>query len=202
MVPTADEWAARYRQGTTPWDLGVAHPELVARLASGALGPPGRVLVPGCGRGHDALALAAAGWEVTAVDVVEDLRPMLAGALEERGGRFVLGDALDPAVAGAAPFDLLFDHTFFCALPPEQRPAFGVLASATVAAGGLLVSLVFPVDRPADLGGPPWCMTVEALAETLEAEFRLTEDAPPAPAPGRRWKERWAQFERAAGGGP
>ncbi|MEL6712741.1 MAG: hypothetical protein AAFP86_03160, partial [Planctomycetota bacterium] len=64
----AVDWADRYRAGDTPWDIGGPHPELSIRLQDGRLAPPepgeSRALVPGAGRGHDAIALARRGWQV------------------------------------------------------------------------------------------------------------------------------------------
>src|SRR6478609_6306354 len=57
-----NEWDKRYQSGETPWEKGRAHPELVAFLRRQPLN--GCVLVPGCGHGHDARALAACADEV------------------------------------------------------------------------------------------------------------------------------------------
>ena len=59
------DWEERYRQADTPWDKGVAHPAVVRWLAEHPGRMTGAVLVPGCGLGHDARAIAAA--EPTAV---------------------------------------------------------------------------------------------------------------------------------------
>lgn len=55
-------WDSRYRQGTDRWELGMAAPPLQAFLEQHPLAPKptGTVLVPGCGRGHEA-ALDRAG---------------------------------------------------------------------------------------------------------------------------------------------
>lgn len=139
-----DDWSIHYRNGVTPWDLGEAHPELVRRLSS--LGTPGTAIVPGAGRGHDAAALAAAGWRVTAIDYAPEVAALLEAAVGHEG-RVVTGDAFD--FAPPQPVDLLFDHTFFCTLPPEARAGFGVWAREAVKPGGRLASVVFPIDRPA-----------------------------------------------------
>ncbi|MHC4822112.1 MAG: hypothetical protein ACYTDX_10385, partial [Planctomycetota bacterium] len=74
-----EDWGARYESGETPWDKGAAHPELVRRLEIDGLGcrtygHGARAFVPGCGRGWDAEALARAGWEVTGMDFVPELK--------------------------------------------------------------------------------------------------------------------------------
>ena len=61
------DWNRRYIEGDTPWDKGDAHPALGVALAQSALS--GRVLVPGCGTGHDVRALAGQGLEVTGLDI-------------------------------------------------------------------------------------------------------------------------------------
>ncbi len=195
------DWGARYAKGDTPWDLGGPHPELVRRIAAGELAPPrggGRAFVPGCGRGHDALRLARAGWTVLAVDLVGDLEAELAPRLARDGGRFLVADALglDPGDFGG-PFELVLEHTFFCALELDQRPAWGELMRRAVAPGGRLAALVFPVDKPREEGGPPHRSPTGDLAAALGREFRRAADKEVrARGPGRRWKERFALFER------
>ena len=45
------DWNLRYEEGDTPWDKGGAHPVLADMLSRRPFS--GRVLVPGCGRGHE-----------------------------------------------------------------------------------------------------------------------------------------------------
>ena len=49
-------WQEKYEQGETPWDKGEPSPGLVDFLADHNLN--GRILVPGCGSGHDVRAIA------------------------------------------------------------------------------------------------------------------------------------------------
>ncbi|MEZ6014259.1 MAG: methyltransferase domain-containing protein [Planctomycetota bacterium] len=199
-------WAAHYAAADTPWDLGGPHPELSQRLSDGGLAPPSegaRALVPGVGRGHDALALLRRGWLVTAVDLVGELAESFGQELKRRGGRFVQGNALElelgaegPNAIGG-PFDLVWDHTFFCALHPELRAAWGARARELVAVGGRYVSLVFPTGKPVADGGPPFGMSTAAVADALGEMFELVEDRPVArPVTKRTWPERIATFQR------
>jgi SAM-dependent methyltransferase len=193
----AQVWNARYELGWTPWDLGGPHPELVQKLADDpALGAaqPGTALVPGCGTGHDAEALARSGWIVTAVDFA----PALIGPVEHRlvplGGAFVLADALD---FEGGPFDLVFDHTFFCAIEPEMRSRFGDMVDRVAGATGRLVSVVFPHDRPSEQGGPPWGMVPEDVTNALGPGWKLTTESEERRIRGRAWPYRWAEWTRS-----
>ena len=64
---TRSYWQAKYDQEQTGWDRGNASQTLLRWLAAGELRPC-RILVPGCGRGHEVVALAKAGFYVTGVD--------------------------------------------------------------------------------------------------------------------------------------
>lgn len=185
--PTAADWTLSYAADNIPWDLGRPHPELAARLAADpALGLDTirDAVVPGCGLGHDAVALAEAGWTVTALDFA-DVSPGL-----DPPSRFVRTDAL----TWSEPADLWFDHTFFCAIPPDRREDWGATARRIVRPGGLLISLVFPACKTVN-EGPPWPMSTDDVATALGAEFDLLVEEEAASA-GRPWESRWAMFGR------
>ena len=192
---TGEQWSSRYTGETTPWDLGRAHPELVKRLAV-ELTPiaSARAFVPGCGRGHDALAIAKAGWTVTALDYAEQLRPELDARMSRGGGEAVIGDAFTYA---GGPFDLVFDHTFFCAIEPTRRREFGELLDRVTEPGARLASVVFPIGRPASDGGPPWGIETGDLSVALGVAWELVIDEPAINPSGRGWSARWAEWVRA-----
>ena len=75
-------WQPRYAAGETPWDFGgvpIALKQWLQRESA-----PGRVLIPGCGAGHEVRAFDAAGWDVTAIDYTPppslEQRPRLAAS--------------------------------------------------------------------------------------------------------------------------
>ena len=193
------DWSARYAAEDTPWDNGAPHPELSLRLQDGRLAPPhegARVFVPGVGRGHDAIALARRGWAVTAVDVVESLVEEVAPQLEKLGGTFVVGDALE--YGAAQEFDLIWDHTFFCAIQPTDRARWGQQAARILKPAGQYAALVFPVGKPVEEGGPPFGMSCEALMEALGPLFRERVSEPVTrPLKRRTWREFWLLAERS-----
>ncbi|QDU69202.1 methyltransferase domain-containing protein [Engelhardtia mirabilis] len=193
-------WAERYDAGDTPWDCGGPHPEIARRIASGELAPTGgrRALVPGCGRGHDALALARAGWTVTAVDFAPGLAAELGPALAALGGEFVEANALEWQ---GEPVDLVLEHTFHCALPPTERPRWAALVARALRPRGTLAVLVFPADKPVSEGGPPHRTETAELSALLAPAFELVADeAVEQPLERRQWLERWARFRRTSDG--
>lgn len=151
----ADYWQGIYDAGDARWDQGAPAPPLAAFFAADR--GTGRAIVPGCGRGHDALMLAARGWQVTGVDfatsAVVDARAAAAG----RGiaAEFAQLDwftaAEQPGWRGA--FDLVVEHTCFCAIDPARRDAYVDVVHALLRPGGRLVGLIWSCGRE---GGPPF----------------------------------------------
>lgn len=190
------DWDARYLAGTTGWDLGGPVPLLADALASSLLPREGAALVPGAGRGYDAGALAEAGWTVTACD----LSPTAARYAAEHfpAVDYVVADALDAERTLAhtgGPVDLLWDHTFFCALPPASRPRVGELARRLVRPGGLVASGVFPLDRDDD-EGPPYRYLPEDMDVVLGDGFELIHLGEPTESMRPGWHRRLALWRR------
>ena len=197
-MPGPYDWADHYTKGDTPWDLGAAHPDLVARIAAGEFEPPrtgARALVPGCGKGHDALALAQAGWVVVALDYVPEVQTILGAQLAKFGGEVVLGDALE--FAPDERFDLIWEHTFFCAIDPSDRPRYAELIRRVLAPGGQHAAIVFPLDKPEEEGGPPHGFNASTLDDLLGDEFRRLTEEPVGQGVGKRTRpERFSLLER------
>jgi SAM-dependent methyltransferase len=188
MIMSTD-WESHYRTGDMPWEKGAAHPALIAFLKTNPV--HGRVLVPGCGTGHDVRALAATADEVVGLD----LAPSAVAAAKKQppvgGERYVLGDlfALPPSLCGV--FDVVFEHTCFCAIPPERRADYVEAVAAALKPGGHLLA-VFYLDPGLDPGesGPPFGVTRAELDALFGSRFTLVlEWSPPATYPGRDSRE-------------
>ena len=196
-MPGNQAWSARYDLGFTPWDLGAPHPELVRRLAEDpSLGvtEARTAYVPGCGSGHDAAALAASGWDVTAVDFAASVEPELRRRLEPFDAHVHIGDAL--GFRSAAAFDLIFDHTFFCAIDPSERSAFGDMVERLLGADGTLISIVYPLEKPVADGGPPWGIDAQTISGALGPTFAPTFEGSRSTVAGRRWPHMWVEWKR------
>src|SRR4051812_31658695 len=106
-------WDAQYQHGTTGWDIGGPAPAFVDLLAGPDAPPPGRLIVPGCGRGHDVLLFARAGFDVLGVDFAP-LAVAEAGAAAAQIGvavRFAPADLFDLPAAPDHTFAYLLEHT-------------------------------------------------------------------------------------------
>lgn len=168
--PTREFWEQRFADGNTPWDRGAANPQLDAWLAAGAL-KPCRILVPGCGSGHEMAALAQAGFDVTGLDyapiAIERARTML-GSLK---AELVLADALDWKPAQA--FDAIYEQTMLCALYPDQWRAYADQLQRWLEPGGrlfaLFVQFLRPGLEPGAIQGPPYHCDINAMRALFPA---------------------------------
>lgn len=190
----ASFWEGRYQTGQARWDLGEPSPVLTGHLSRPDAPPPGRAIVLGCGRGHDALWLAASGFEVVGIDFA----PSAVTAARQRAAmvrleaEFLQQDLfdLDPALLGQ--FDYVVEHTCFCAIAPVQRAAYVTIARSLLRDGGEFLGVFFTHDRP---GGPPFGSEPEALRALFEPQFEILElTATTESVPERAGSEHWGRF--------
>ncbi|NED05430.1 methyltransferase domain-containing protein [Streptomyces sp. SID6648] len=131
-----------YRDGEPPWDSGVTPPELVALVEGTDSLTPGRALELGCGTGTNAVYLARHGWRVAAVDLVE-LAVRQAREKADAAGADVTvlcGDATRLDEVGVpGPYDLFFDLSCYCGIPPHRRDAYAAGLTRRAAAGARLL---------------------------------------------------------------
>lgn len=172
-APTQPEfWDSRYRSGTTPWDLGHVPPALDRYLAAHP-GQGANALIPGCGSGYEVAAFSAAGYSVTAIDfsppAVARARANLPAALAERvvEGDFFTYDFPD------GPFDLVYERTFLCALPPALWPRIVERTASLLKPGGALVGL-YVFGEKSD--GPPFGLDPGEPARLFTGRFAQVDD--------------------------
>jgi len=171
---SAQFWDRRYQEGQDGWELGQPAPPLQDFLTHHPLAPqpPGRVMVPGCGRGHEARLLAELGFAVVGLDFSAEAIAAARQGPQAPGIhlRWLQADlfdrqALAAAGLGAASLEGLVEHTCFCAIEPEQRPAYLRTVVQLLAPGGWLLGLFWCHGRP---GGPPYGSEAGALARQVE----------------------------------
>ena len=181
------DWEALYQANDTFWDHGEASPGLVDYLAANPSLPPGQALVPGCGRGHDARALAKAGWSVTGLDIAPSSVP-LAKRLADEGGLPVdyrVGDFLSDELH--QPFDLVFEHTLFCAILPARRDDYVQALRRWLKPGALYLAVNYMITD--DNGEPPFSTTTTELDERFGEPFELLRRWTPRSYESREGKE-------------
>jgi SAM-dependent methyltransferase len=171
------DWQARYEGGDTPWDEGEAHPGLRDFIAEGG-GFEGRILVPGCGRGHDVRAVSNSGNQVVGLDIAPGA---ISAAREyQRIGNeeYVVANLFDLRADWRGSFDWVVEHTCFCAIDPAMRPGYVAAVTGALKPGGRLFA-IFYLD-PARENQPPFGVTIAELDGLFSQAFSLEKQWVPA----------------------
>ena len=186
-----DFWDTRYRQGVTPWDAGRVPPRLEQWLATQVPGQRG--LVPGCGSGYEVKRFAEHGDDVIGIDFSD---AAIDAARRTLGQLAHLVSKADFFTFGARAFDVVYERTFMCALPPRERQRWAQRVAELTRSGGLLAGFFFLADKDR---GPPFGISARDLHALLDPAFALIEDeAVPAAqsVPVLAGHERWQVWKR------
>jgi len=173
MNHKAERWEERYRSGKTGWDRGQVSPALEGWIAAGLI-PSGRILVPGCGRGHEVCYLAAQAHDVTAVDIAPSAIAAVREKLDEGhcSAHLIQADLLEwePDM----PFDAIYEQTSLCALDPPDWPEYARRLATWLKPGGRLFALFMQTGRE---GGPPYHCDLDIMRALFRADLWRWDDA-------------------------
>lgn len=163
-------WNNRYLEDNTPWDLGDVSPPLKSFINS-LSGKNQRVLIPGAGRGYEPIYMHRAGFSHV---VVCDWSEAALKSLTEKEPSFpqanlVCADFFE--LQGT--FDLLLEHTFFCAIAPARRSEYVQKSWELLRPGGMLAGLFFAHEFPIE--GPPFGGTKEEYEALFSPGFKIEQ---------------------------
>lgn len=198
MKQTQTDWQALYEIRETPWEKGVPHPALVDFLATD--GPiAGEIFVPGCGSGNDVRALSTRHNHVRGIDfaplAIEKARAHARVGNEE----YLLADLFALPAEFAGKFDVIFEHTCFCAIDPARRAEYADAIVRLLKPGGQFIAILFPNPNLDDgEEGPPFPVSVDELDKLFGPSFTLEREwVPQRTHPGREGRELMRVLKRA-----
>ncbi|NJN43918.1 MAG: methyltransferase domain-containing protein [Anaerolineae bacterium] len=176
---SSDFWQSFYQTGSTGWDLGGPTP-ILCRLAESGEFSPGKMIVPGAGRGYDARLFARHGFTVTAVDFASDaIRDMHLLAEKDAPIAIVKADWFRLPSFFEGTFDYVLEYVAFCAIDPTRREEYLDVVKWLLKPGGTLIGLMFPIGDHE--GGPPFAVDPEEVITALQARgLRLVNRECPA----------------------
>lgn len=190
---TPEFWDLRYGADYRPWDARGVPRQLQAFVAAQAR--PLRVLVPGCGSAWDVRFLAESGWDVLGIDFSAEALAAARPVLGPHAGRVRQADFFAPIPE--APFDVVYERAFLCALPRRLWSAWGERVGEILAPGGVLAGYFF---FDAGERGPPFPLhAADELRALLEGRFeRIVDEAVDDSLQVFAGRERWQVWRRRA----
>lgn len=185
-----DFWDQRFAAGVTPWNAQ-GMPAAMRDFAAQRRDAP-RTLIPGCGHAWEAAALAAHGWPVTALDFSSAAVAAARKLLGDWPGQLLQADFFD--FVPDAPYDLIYERAFLCALPRQRWPDYAPRLQQLLRPGGLLAGFFY---FDSTLKGPPFAITPTQLDALLQPGFECIDDQAVADSiPVFAGKERWQVWRR------
>lgn len=164
---SAEFWSERYKTNETGWDVGEISTPIRAyidQLENKHL----KILIPGCGYGHEAEYLYSKGFtNVHVIDLCEE--PLK--AFRERVPAFPVeqihqGNFFEHT----GSYDLIIEQTMFCAIDPMLREKYAQKVAELLNPGGKLVAVLF--DIPFE-SGPPYGGNKEEYLTYFEKHFSV-----------------------------
>lgn len=180
-------WENRWLQGQTGWDLGSIAPPL-KRLADQLVNKDEKILIPGAGNGYEAEYLFQKGFNnVYVVDIADaPLRKLQTRVPDFPSSQLINCDFFDLKLN--VEFDLIVEHTFFCALDPRLRSDYAAKVFELLKPGGVLSGLMF--SFPLSEQGPPFGGSKdEYLSYFREYTSSISIEVETISAKGREGKE-------------
>jgi thiopurine S-methyltransferase len=203
-----DFWRARWREKRIgfhqpqPTDWLVEHHARIAR-------PGSRVLVPLAGKSKDMAYLAAQGYEVAGIELVEQaLHDFFAengleytsenehGHLKLAGERITCwaGDFFDFTASKIGRFDWIFDRAAMVVFPRKEQPRYVAHLRSLLERDARILLVTFCYDQR-EMEGPPFSVPEDAVRDCY-ANAQSIELLGVRDALDDRWRERgltWAK---------
>jgi methyl halide transferase len=162
-----DYWNNRYEAEETGWDLKTISSPLKAyidQLTDKNL----RILIPGCGSGHEAEYLLKQGFQyITVIDIaplaVERMKLYFS---DYQNIKIICADFF----SHSGEYDLILEQTFFCALNPNLRTQYVQKMSELLTQNGKLTGLLFGVQFPKN---PPFGGSKEEYLTLFSDKFKI-----------------------------
>lgn len=164
-------WTGIYLNEQPGWETNVPAPALANRIDSLRL-PKSRVLVLGCGSGEDAALFARHGHVVTALDFSPEAIARAKKKFPDLNITWIEGDAFKLRDEWVASFDIVFEHTFYCAIRPERRNELADLWRKYLTPGGFLIGVFFTMEKRF---GPPFGGTEMEIESRLRKSFQFLQ---------------------------
>lgn len=195
-------WEVAWQEGVTPWaNVRINVPVPYLHSKGLAIPKSGKALIPGCGTGDDVVIFSKAGYDALGIDsaataVTKGQEFLKTLAKDEKDGKTEISGENFFTWEPTEGFDVIYDYTFFVAIPPTIRKNWGESMKRLIAPGGALIATVFPIDGDRQ-DGPPYSVSLADYTAVLPEEDwdLIFDEAPPQLPPPMVGKARIAVWK-------
>ncbi len=166
-----EDWQGYYDEDDLRWDIGEVSPPLKRLWEDGTL-QSGRMIIPGCGQGHEVMFFAEQGFDVTGVDYTDGGVTLLRNNLKQAGleARVIQSDFFELDTSHNGYYDLMLEQTFFCAIHPRDRSRYVETALRILKPGAILAGLFYNTGEE---DGPPYDTTEDDIRQHFSSAFEI-----------------------------
>ena len=161
-------WEGYYKNENLPWDMGRVSPPLKAYIDQ-IRDKDMRILIPGSGRGHEAVYLWENGFRN--FFILDVARPALEYVRQQLpqlpDNHFICEDFF----SHQNRYDLILEQTFFCALHPSLRTQYACQMYRLLKPGGKIVGVLFTFPLNETQKTPPFGGSMEEYVRLFGAVF-------------------------------
>ena len=150
------------------------------------------MLIPGCGQDYRTIeAFSRTGHLVTAIDFSPIAIESTSNALPGNRNQIILGDFFTYDFKDA-PFDLIYERTFLCSLPPSLWKNYAARVAQLLRPDGVLAGFFFYGENS---DPPPYPLTEQKAAAVFGDQFELEKSEPVTDSLSIfAGKEKWQQW--------
>ena len=166
-------WDNMYETKNDKWDIGINTPAFIESEKS--IKRHSKILVPGCGRGYDAIYLASKNHSVSALDFSKSATSHISKAL--------INDSININIYNQDFFtfddrtnnnyDYIFEYTFFCAIEPTRRLEYVEKCYNLLQSKGKIIGIFLPISINNIDDSPPFKVTVDEICLLFSDLFKI-----------------------------
>ena len=162
-------WDKRYESNNTPWTLNTISPAMKEFLRLHKPSKESKILIPGAGLSPDANFLYNNGYKnVFVLDLSRTSIDQFIITYPDFPTNQIIHENF---FEHKNNYDLIFEQTFFCALPPTINPNYPAKVTELLKPSGLLFGLFFLGDIT--LGGPPYLQNQKFYSDLFSPLFKF-----------------------------
>ena len=173
-------WDNKYKINEFSWDVGYPTPFFVDWSKTIENKKSKKILIPGCGLGHDVIYLSKLGFDVYACDFSSTAVKILRNKVEKNNlsTKVIKENFFKLSENFKGYFDYIIEYTFYCAINPSKRPNYIEECSKLLKDKGKLVGIMLPIGNVEVASRPPFEVKLSELENNFLNFFKIIKIKP------------------------